>query len=308
MTRSGDDLSQGMSALVTGGSRGLGLLIAGQLAGRGCEVTILARDAEELGRAMGWTHRRTGRTVRAVVCDVRDEGAVTAAVDEAAATHGGLDVVIANAGVIQVAPAETAGSRAFHDAMATIFDGTLYTCLAALPHLRRSPHGGRLGLIGSVGALVSPPHLVPYSCAKAAVRALGEGLQAEFGGQAEEEYAWFSTLSGTPVLSMDAERAAEKVVQAVERRRTRAVLTPAARLASLAHGVAPTATTRATGLAARTLPHPPADDQPHPLRQGHALGSPRTPWRRALNKAGRALNDRAAHRYNQRTPGPPTSA
>ncbi|MFJ5018243.1 SDR family NAD(P)-dependent oxidoreductase [Streptomyces griseoluteus] len=220
MTRSGDTLAPGMSALVTGGSRGLGLLIAGHLAGRGCEVTILARDSEELGRAMGWIHRRTGRTVRAVVCDVRDEGAVTAAVDEAAAAHGGLDVVIANAGVIQVAPAETAGSRAFHDAMATIFDGTLYTCLAALPHLRRSSHGGRLGLIGSVGALVSPPHLVPYSCAKAAVRALGEGLraetagsavsvttvhpglmrtgshlQAEFGGQSEEEYAWFSTLS-----------------------------------------------------------------------------------------------------------------
>ncbi|MGW5304160.1 SDR family NAD(P)-dependent oxidoreductase [Streptomyces griseoluteus] len=333
MTRSGDTLSEGMSTLVTGGSRGLGLLIAGELAGRGCEVTILARDSEELGRAMGWVHRRTGRTVRAVVCDVRDEGAVTAAVDEAAAAHGGLDVVIANAGVIQVAPAETAGSRAFHDAMATIFYGTLYTCLAALPHLRRSPHGGRLGLIGSVGALVSPPHLVPYSCAKAAVRALGEGLraetagsavsvttvhpglmrtgshlQAEFGGQAEEEYAWFSALSGAPVLSMDAERAAEKIVQAVERRRTRTVLTPAARLASMAHGMAPAATTRATGLAARTLPRPPAGDEPHPLRQGHALASPRTPWRRALNKAGRALNDRAAHRYNQRTPGPPTSA
>ncbi|RZU45645.1 short-subunit dehydrogenase [Streptomyces sp. BK022] len=333
MTRSDETLSQGMSALVTGGSRGLGLLIAGQLAGRGCEVTILARDSGELGRAMSWIRRRTGRTVRAVVCDVRDEEAVTAAVDEAAAAHGGLDVVIANAGVIQVAPAEAAGSRAFHDAMATIFYGTLYTCLAALPHLRRSPHGGRLGLIGSVGALVSPPHLVPYSCAKAAVRALGEGLQAEtagsavsvttvhpglmrtgshlqaeFGGQAEEEYAWFSALSGTPVLSMDAERAAEKIVQAVERRRTRAVLTPAARLASLAHGVAPTATTRATGLAARALPRSPGDGNPRPLRQGHALRSPRTPWRRALSKAGRALNDRASHRYNQRTPGPPTSA
>ncbi|MFF9360262.1 SDR family NAD(P)-dependent oxidoreductase [Streptomyces griseoluteus] len=300
MTRSGDTLSQGMSALVTGGSRGLGLLIAGQLAGRGCEVTILARDSAEIGPGDGLDTpphrlygprggvRRTGR------------GGGDGGVDEAAAADGGLDVVVANAGVIQVAPAETAGSRAFHDAMATIFDGTLYTCLAALPHLRRSPHGGRLGLIGSVGALVSPPHLVPYSCAKAAVRALGEGLQAEtagsavsvttvhpglmrtgshlqaeFGGQAEEEYAWFSTLSGTPVLSMDAERAAEKVVQAVERRRTRAVLTPAARLASVAHGVAPTATTRATGLAARTLPRPPADDHPHPVRQGHALGSPR---------------------------------
>ncbi|MFE0349708.1 SDR family NAD(P)-dependent oxidoreductase [Streptomyces griseoluteus] len=85
MTRSGDPLSEGMSALVTGGSRGLGLLIAGQLAGRGCEVTTLARDSEELGRSMDWIHRRTGRTVRAAVCDVRDEGAVTAVVDEAAA-------------------------------------------------------------------------------------------------------------------------------------------------------------------------------------------------------------------------------
>ncbi|MEU6814406.1 SDR family NAD(P)-dependent oxidoreductase [Streptomyces sp. NPDC046860] len=334
MTRTDDALSEGMSALVTGGSRGLGLLTAAKLAGRGCEVTVLARDSEELGRAMGWIRRRTGRTVRAVVCDVRDEQAVSAVVEETAAVTGSLDVVIANAGVIQVAPAEAAGSEAFRDAMATIFDGTLYTCLAALPHLRRSPYGGRLGLIGSVGALVSPPHLVPYSCAKAAVRALGEGLQAEtagsavsvttvhpglmrtgshlqaeFGGRAEEEYAWFSTLAGTPVLSMDAERAAEKVVQAVERRRTRVVLTPAARLASVAHGVAPTATTRATGLAARTLPPSPTDDRTHPLRQGHSLRVPHSPaWRRALNKAGRALNERAAQRYNQRSPGPPTSA
>ncbi|MFF0386515.1 SDR family NAD(P)-dependent oxidoreductase [Streptomyces sp. NPDC004286] len=334
MTRSDETLSEGMSALVTGGSRGLGLLTAARLSARGCEVTILARDSEELARAMGWIRRRTGRTVRAVVCDVRDEAAVSAVVEETVAATGGLDVVIANAGVIQVAPAEAAGSAAFRDAMATIFDGTLHTCLAALPHLRRSPAGGRLGLIGSVGGLVSPPHLVPYSCAKAAVRALGEGLQAEtagsavsvttvhpglmrtgshlqaeFGGQAEAEYAWFSTLAGTPVLSMDAERAAEKVVRAVERRRTRVVLTPAARLASVAHGVAPTATTRATGLAARTLPRSPDDDPPRPLRQGHSLRTPRTPtWRRALNKAGRTLNDRAARRYNQRTPGPPTSA
>ncbi|MFG3045180.1 SDR family NAD(P)-dependent oxidoreductase [Streptomyces sp. NPDC048241] len=334
MTRSDETLSEGMSALVTGGSRGLGLLTAARLSARGCEVTILARDSDELARAMGWIRRRTGRTVRAVVCDVRDEAAVSAVVEETVAATGGLDVVIANAGVIQVAPAEAAGSDAFRDAMATIFDGTLYTCLAALPHLRRSPAGGRLGLIGSVGGLVSPPHLVPYSCAKAAVRALGEGLQAEtagsavsvttvhpglmrtgshlqaeFGGQAEAEYAWFSTLAGTPVLSMDAERAAEKVVRAVERRRTRVVLTPAARLASVAHGVAPAVTTRATGLAARTLPWSPADDHPRPLRQGHSLRTPRTPtWRRALNKAGRALNDRAARRYNQQTPGPPTSA
>lgn len=329
----------GLSALVTGGSRGLGLLMAARLVRRGYRVTVLARDAGELDRAVAWMLDRTGRSVRPVVCDVRDETAVTAAVRQTAEQAGGLDLVIANAGVIQVAPAETAGTEAFKDAMATIFDGTLHTALAALPYLRRSPAGGRLGLVGSVGGLLAVPHLVPYSCAKAAVRALGEGLQeetagsavsvttvhpglmrtgshlqAEFGGRPEAEFAWFSALAGMPLLSMDAERAAEKVVRAVERRRTRLVLTPAARTASLAHAVAPRLVARVNGLVARALPTPLDDGaegtaQRAPLRQGHDLTAPAAPaWARALRRAGSALNDRAAQRYNQSWAGPPTSA
>ncbi|MFE9768226.1 SDR family NAD(P)-dependent oxidoreductase [Streptomyces sp. NPDC005808] len=326
----------GLCALVTGGSRGLGLLTGARLAARGCRVTLLARDADELDRATAWIHDRTGRNVRTVVCDVRDEAAVTSAVRDTAEVADGLDVVIANAGIIQVAPAEVGGTAAFRDAMATIFEGTLHTSLAALPLLRRSPAGGRLGLVGSVGALLAVPHLVPYSCAKAAVRALGEGLQeetagsavsvttvhpglmrtgshlqAEFGGRADAEFAWFSALAGTPLVSMDAERAAEKIVRAVERRRTRVVLTPAAHAASLAHGVAPALVTRVSGLAARALPTAPEADPAGAgtMKQGHFLGDLSQPrWRQALRRAGSSLNDRAAQRYNQQRPGPPTSA
>ncbi|MET8033840.1 SDR family NAD(P)-dependent oxidoreductase [Streptomyces sp. NPDC005345] len=329
----------GLSALVTGGSRGLGLLLAARLAQRGCQVTVAARDEDELRRGAEWVAEKTGRSVSTAVCDVRDRNAVESMVRQAEARRGRLDVVVANAGVIQVAPVESLDNEAFEDAMASIFGGTVNTAMAALPHLRMSEAGGRLCLIGSVGGLLAVPHLLPYSCAKAAVGALGEGLraetagqglsvttvhpglmrtgshlQAEFGGRSSKEFAWFSALSGAPVISMDAERAAERIVQALEKRRTRVVLTPAARVASVAHGVAPVAVTRLSGLAARLLPRSPSTDgtvsesADDGMAQGHAIDRPATSWTEKARRLSSGLNDRAARRYNQRIPGPPTSA
>lgn len=94
----------GLSALVTGGSRGLGLLLAARLARRGCRVTIAARDEEELRRGAAWVEQKTGTSVATAVCDVRDRGAVESAVRRTGDRHGGLDIVVANAGVIQVSP------------------------------------------------------------------------------------------------------------------------------------------------------------------------------------------------------------
>ncbi|MER7682745.1 SDR family oxidoreductase [Streptomyces sp. NPDC096934] len=325
----------GLSALVTGGSRGLGLLLSARLAQRGCRVTIAARDTDELHRGADWVEERTGVSVSTVVCDVRDGAAVESGVREAAGTMGGLDIVIANAGVIQVAPVTTLDAGAFDDAMATIFRGTVNTALCSLPNLQRSEAGGRLCLIGSVGGLLAAPHLLPYSCAKAAVGTLGEGLraelsgdkvsvttvhpglmrtgshlQAEFGGQPSKEFAWFSALSGTPVVSMDAERAAERIVKALERRRTRLVLTPAARAADLAHGVAPAAIARISGLAGHLLPQAPAPvgAATAPMEQGHNIDRSALTWAEKVRRWGSGLNDRAASRYNQQVPGPSTSA
>lgn len=312
---------EGLTAVVTGGSRGLGLLLARQLLRRGCDVVLLARSEAELGRAVARLAQWRGGTVRGVVCDVRDRAAVHDRLAEIARDHDGLDIVIANAGIIQVGPADALGPDGFQDAMDSVFNGSLNTALAALPHLRRSPAGGRLALIGSVGGLLAVPHLLPYSCAKSAVAALAEGLHAEegahgvsvtavhpglmrtgshlhalFGGDRRREYAWFSALAGAPVLSMSAERAAERIVSAVQRRRPRIVLTPAARLGAKAHGLAPVTTTRLTSALARVLPR----DGARGTVDGSTVAAGEQPPARRLRRVLGALNERAADRFNQR--------
>jgi NAD(P)-dependent dehydrogenase (short-subunit alcohol dehydrogenase family) len=324
----------GLSAVVTGGSRGLGLLLAEQLLARGCAVTIAARDGEELDRARELLlRRRPGGRLRAVTCDVTDRAAVAALMDEAAESFDGIDVVLANAGVIQVAPVRSVGTGEFRSAMDTIYLGAVHTSLEALPWLRRSRAGGRLGLIGSVGGLLGTPHLLPYSCAKSAVAALAEGLHAElgedgvsvtavhpglmrtgshlaaeFGGDRAAEFGWFSAVAGAPLVSMDARRAADRIVTAVERRRARIVLTPMAKAAALAHGVAPGTTTRLSALAARALPSAEEGQEPDDnvvgLRRGADVrpeaDETAHPLLRKLRERAAALNDRAARRLNQR--------
>ncbi|MGW2346937.1 SDR family NAD(P)-dependent oxidoreductase [Streptomyces sp. NPDC001661] len=314
-------------ALVTGGSRGLGLFIARHLAERGCSVTIAARDTAELERAAAQLRQETGATVRVAVCDVRDRAAVR---ELMRVTHerDGLDIVIANAGVIQVAPLDAFGTEEFSDAMDTMFYGALHTSLEALPYLRRSR--GRLALIGSVGGLLGVPHLLPYSCAKAAVGALAEGLhaeaaaagvsvtavhpglmrtgshrQAEFGGDASAEFGWFSAAAGAPLLSMDADRAARRIVDAVIKRRARLVLTVPAKAAQLAHGVAPGLTTRLNVLVTELLPSASGRGA---FRQGREVDLPRNPIARRIRAWASARNDRAVQDANQQEPGPRTSS
>ncbi|PJJ00561.1 short-subunit dehydrogenase [Streptomyces sp. 2333.5] len=312
---------EGLTAVVTGGSRGLGLLLARELLRRGCDVALLARDDAELGRAVDKLGPCRGGTVHGVVCDVRDRAAVRDRLAEIAGDRGGLDIVIANAGIIQVGPAEALGAEGFQDAMDSVFNGALNTSLAALPHLRRSPAGGRLVLIGSVGGLLAVPHLLPYSCAKSAVAALADGLHAEeaphgvsvtavhpglmrtgshlhafFGGDRRREYGWFSAVAGAPLLSMNAERAADRIVTALQRRRPRLVLTPAARLGATAHGLAPVTTTRLVSAAARVLPR----DGSRTTVRGSAVEAGEQPPAPRLRAVLGALNERAADRFNQR--------
>lgn len=239
-----------------------------------------------------------------------------------AAECDSVDIVVANAGIIQVATVAAIGAEEFDSAMRTIFEGALHTSLATLPHLRRSAAGGRLALIGSVGGLLAVPHLLPYSCAKSAVAALAEGLHAEeaaggvtvtavhpglmrtgsprhaeFGGDRGREFAWFSALAGTPLISMDAERVAARIVEGVRRRRTRIVLTPAAKVADVLHGIATATVTRLSGLAARALPEPPPGQGG--LEEGSKVIPPAGGLTERLRKWGSAWNDRASARFNQ---------
>ena len=155
---------RGGVALLTGGSRGLGLLVARELAARGYRVAVCARDAAELAEAESDLTAR-GAEVFAVRCDVADRDQVEQMVRSVIDRFGSLDVLVNNAGIIQVAPLAAMTLDDFVDAHAVMFSGTLYPTLAALPHLLQRGRG-RIINITSIGGKISGPHLLPYNCAK----------------------------------------------------------------------------------------------------------------------------------------------
>ncbi len=267
------------SVLITGGSRGLGLELARQLAGQGCRIAICARDAQELERARrDIESRHPAAQVWTHPCDVSDRGQVEDLVRRVIEHYGRLDVLIANAGIISVGPIDTLQVQDFERAMGVMFWGVLYPIWAALPHMmeRRS---GKIVTITSIGGKVSVPHLLPYSCAKFAAVALSEGLRtelkpkgidvvtivpglmrtgshlnAEFQGQHEREFAWFGLGASTPGVSIAATRAARQVIRAMRRGQRQRILTIQAQLLARIHGAFPELTTRVLELVARLLP------------------------------------------------------
>jgi short-subunit dehydrogenase len=318
MTRPHDADLRGLNALVTGASRGLGLLLARELSRRGCRVMVCARDHEELVRAEKWL-RTGGGEIRSLACDLTAPDAPAHLVAEAEEAFGGIDILVNNAGIIQVGPFGEADENDFRAAAEIMYFAPLRMIMAALPGMRaRGP--GRIVNIASVGGRIAPPHLLPYAAAKFAVTGLSEGLRAElaadrisvttvlpglmrtgshtaarFSGNPQHEYAWFATAASLPLLSMDAERAAREVVDALRRRRPEIVLTAAARIAVRLHGIAPATTTRALTLAARLLPGPGAAPQ-------HDVSGSTAAERLGSAVVGRltALGDQAGRRFNQR--------
>ena len=311
------DALTGRTALVTGASRGLGLLIARELADRGCRLVICARGAAGLDRAADLLRERGARVVP-VAADVTEPGTAERLVAAAEEYDGGLDVLVNNAGIIQVGPLEATRPEDYRSAMETMFFGPLQLVLAALPGMR-ARGGGRIVTIASIGGRVAVPHLLPYDAAKFAVTGFSEGLRgelagsgisvttvvpglmrtgshlaAEFSGRAEKEYAWFAVAGSLPLLSMDAERAAAAIVRAAERRRPEVILTPAAKFAVRAHGLAPATTTRVLSAAARLLPT---------MDGGSSSNVPGAVAARRLGSrlVGRltVLGDRAARRHNE---------
>ena len=270
----------GKAALVMGGSRGLGLVIARQLADAGARVAICARDGDELARARHDLARHTSGDVMAVACDVTDVDQINETVDAVARHFGGLNVLVNNAATIQVGPAQEMLPADYETAMRTIFWSALHATRAALPHLRRQG-GGRVANVASIGGKIAVPHLLPYSAAKFALVGLGEGLRAEllreniyvttvcpglirtgsppnadYKGRADEEYAWFSASDVMPGQSASGERVAAKLLDAVRHGDAEVSVPLAATLPILLHGIAPGVTAELMAVANRFLPKP----------------------------------------------------
>lgn len=124
--------NEGRSALVTGGSKGIGYAVAEALAGAGYSVTITSRKEGEIQQAAG----ELGERVRGVVCDVRDAGAVQQAVDGHVKAFGGLDVLFVNAGVGHFANIEDMTLEQWRDVIDINLSGAFYTVKAAIPALK----------------------------------------------------------------------------------------------------------------------------------------------------------------------------
>ena len=267
----------GKSVVIFGGSRGLGLEIARRLADEGAYVTLAARDGEELERARIDLSDR-GFSATTIPCDIRDRRDVEAAIQRVITEHGAIDVLINDAGIIQVGPVELMTVADFENAMATHFWGPLYAILAALPHMRKAGER-RIVNISSIGGKIAVPHLVPYSASKFALTGLSEGLRAElasegfsvttvcpglmrtgstynaqFKGQHRQEFAWFHMSDSMPLLSTSARRAATQIVDACRRGDPELIITPAARLAVAINGISPAFTQRMLAIASLLLP------------------------------------------------------
>ncbi|MGI8654717.1 MAG: SDR family NAD(P)-dependent oxidoreductase [Pyrinomonadaceae bacterium] len=268
---------RGKTVLITGGSRGLGLVMAREFAREGARIAICARNSAELERARADLAAR-GADVLAVLCDVTDKAQVSHLVETVRDRFGRLDVLVNNAGVIQVGPMEVMTLGDYDEAMRTHFWAPLYTTLAVLPEMRRR-RDGRIVNISSVGGKISVPHLLPYSASKFALVGLSEGLRAElakdniavttvcpglmrtgsprnafFKGKHREEYAWFSISDSLPVTSMSARRAARQIVSACKRADAEVILSIQAELAVRFHGLFPGLTADILGFVNRFLP------------------------------------------------------
>jgi NAD(P)-dependent dehydrogenase (short-subunit alcohol dehydrogenase family) len=269
----------GKSVLITGGSRGLGLVLARELAADGAKLTIVARDRAELDRARADLEAR-GAEVLAFPCDVRDQRAAQAAVERAVARYGSIDVLVNNAGVIQSGPVEHMQIADFEDALATHMWGPLYTMLAAVPHMRRQG-GGRIVNISSIGGKIAVPHLVPYTTSKFALAGLSDGMRAElakdgikittvfpglmrtgshvnalFKGQHQGEFTWFSIVDSLPISSIDARRAARKIVAACRHGDPSLVISVQAKLAAFLANSFPDLSAQVLQLMNQLLPGP----------------------------------------------------
>lgn len=267
----------GKTILITGGTRGLGLVMARQLAREGANLAICARDPEEVRRAHEvLTHLGAGVVAR--TCDLRFRDPVRDFIEEVRRHFGAIDVLINNAGIISVGPVETMRLEDFYDAMAINYFAALHTILEVMPEMRQRRQG-RIVNVTSIGGKISVPHLLPYSASKFALVGLSEGLRAElakdgivvttvcpflmrtgsprnasFKSQHRAEYAWFTLSDSIPGIAMHAERAARKVLNACRYGEAEVVLSLPGKLAALAHGIAPGLVSDINGWVNRLLP------------------------------------------------------
>src|SRR5271167_295692 len=169
----------GRIALMTGGAGGIGLAAARILLSHGACVVISDRDAPALETArLELSKEFSHDVVRAAVCDVTDEEQVKAAFEACAREYGGIDVLVANAGIASSSPIEETSVALWHKNYDVLAQGYFLTARAAFP-IMRLQKAGSIVFIGSKNALAATPNACAYASAKAASVHLARCLALE---------------------------------------------------------------------------------------------------------------------------------
>ena len=266
-------------AVITGGSRGLGLVLARHVCAQGGSVALIARDPDELARAKADLALRGG-AVLTIECDLLDARQIQSAVQQIIDRFDSIDILINNAGTIEVGPLENMTREDFERAMRLHFWAPFELIAQIVPEMRVWG-GGRIVNISSIGGKVAVPHLAPYSVSKFALTGFSDAIRAElardnihvttvapgmmrtgshvnakFKGKHDMEFAWFAASAGAPMISMNADRAARKIIAACRRGQPSLTLTFAARGAIVGNALFPNLTGYVMRLVNRFLPKP----------------------------------------------------
>ena len=163
----------GRRVLITGAARGIGAALAEKLASHGARIALVGLEPETMAAVAD----RCGEGTFVAEADVSNREEITAAIDAAAEALGGLDVVVANAGIATGGPLRTQDVRSWERVIEINLLGVMYTDRAALPHLEQSR--GYLLNIASTAAVFRGPGMSAYCSAKAGVEALSDCLRIE---------------------------------------------------------------------------------------------------------------------------------
>jgi NAD(P)-dependent dehydrogenase (short-subunit alcohol dehydrogenase family) len=200
----------GKRVLVTGAARGIGAGLAQRLASHGARLALVGLERDKLDAVAD----RCGEGTFVAECDVSDQEQVTQAIDAAAEALGGLDVVVANAGIATGGPLRLQPVRSWERVIEINLLGVMYTDRAALPHLERSR--GYLLNIASAAAVARGPGMSAYCAAKAGVEALSDCLRVE-----EDPYGVDVGVAYFLFLDTDMVRDAEREMPRMEASRER---------------------------------------------------------------------------------------
>ena len=271
----------GRTVVISGGSRGLGLELGRCFAQEGADIALLARDPEELQQAR--LELESNRvSVLPLRCDVRREHDIEEGVRRITDWRGRIDVVVNNAGVIQVGPFENMDREDFVSALETHLWGPFYLTTQVIPHMKRQG-GGRIVNIASIGGKVAVPHLLPYSMSKFALVGFSDGLRSElakdgirvttvcpglmrtgshvnasFKGRHEAEFALFSVSNAMPLFSVNSRRAARQIVEACRYGDPFLMISPQARVLHLTSALFPNLTADLFSVVSTIMPRPTA--------------------------------------------------